>query len=190
VRQRRQPILIGLTLALTALSGCAGLTVDPGTAPVAEEVTARGLLEFPDGLALVMAPRRGPSYAVFEACGVTEDLRIRLVRISPVRLTGAEAVRFEAAWPVSGQRPLPGGGGLPLPEAYEPSAGSSGVVRGCGTPPANLEIAAVLPPAVTADVIVDGIEVVYEVVMARLSFLQQALTRPAARGVSVMRFRT
>lgn len=91
----------------------------------------------PAGFGLVMAPRSGSSYAVFEACGARGDLKTRLIRVGPVRLTGADAVRFEAAWPVPGQPPLPGGGGL--------------------------------PPAVTADAVVDGVEVVYEVAGHRYS---------------------
>ena len=151
-----------MVLALSALAGCASASVGgDGSSP--QPAASDGPLTFPDGFGLMRAPRRGSSYAVFEACGAAGNVAVRLVRVRPVRLAGAESVAFEAAWPVPGQRPLPGGGGLPLPRQYQPSAGAEGVVNGCGNPPASLEIAAVFPPAETADVVVDGIEVVYEV---------------------------
>jgi hypothetical protein len=162
--RRRRPQLTVIVACLLLAAGCADASAGaPGTqTPTAAESVPDGPLEFPDGFMMKMAPVSGASYAVFEACSTTGDIDVRLVSVSGGSVTGTDDVDFHAVWPRPKGRPLPGGGEVPLPDAYEPAAGSTGTVRSCSNPPAGLEIAAVFPPAVLEDVEVDRVTLVYE----------------------------
>lgn len=142
----------GAVLAL--VSGCSG-----GAAGVKS-----GPLDFPSGLTAMMYPMETGSFYVVGACAKQEAVSVQIVQVEPVDLSGADRVRFKVGWPTPkhpnrfGSAPI-----RRLPDLFEAAQGSSGTAKSCDDPPSSLQIATVFPAAVHRDIVVDGIEVTYEV---------------------------
>lgn len=128
--------------------------------------TEEGPLTFTSGhMTYLMAPQPHPMFASLPGCLTSDDsAHVQIDAVEAAHLSGTGDVEFQVAWPSDEQRFSAGGGRVrSLPDAFAPAERSSGRVQPCGANDPGLILAVLLPVPRDTAVVVDGINVTYQV---------------------------
>lgn len=150
-------LLLACLAVITVCTACGGDTAGRAAEP-------DGPLRFPDQLSMMLFPMNSGSFSIVDACSTSgQPEEITIIDVTAEESSGSSDIDFRVGWPTE-QRPNRFGSAPigKLPDLFETAQGSSGTAKACEDPPSSLHIATLFPPAVTEDIVVDGLVVTYE----------------------------
>lgn len=155
-------------LATGRAAACAALLCGALAGCAQDEQLPPGPLQVTSGeVSMMLAPMPGPAFGSVSPClDADEAATVQLVDVTPIIESNAGDAEVRVAWLTPRQRLRMGAGGLDqLEEPFDADLTGSGKVHPCGDGGANtgLELAIVVPPAEDTAVVVDGLDVTYEI---------------------------